>query len=76
LDAVWIEREQAGWRLRDQDGNLLALPPRYGQGWQLLALSAGGPLPLFGEWNGFSFSPLSVHWQGQWRDLHRWRGMV
>jgi hypothetical protein len=76
LRAVRVERAQASWRVRDHAGNVLPLPPRFSQGWQLLALSTDKPLSLFGEWNGFAFTPLSVHLQGQWHDLHRWRGLV
>jgi hypothetical protein len=76
LHAVRVERAQASWRVRDHAGNVLPLPPRFNQGWQLLAFSTDKPLSLFGEWNDFAFTPLSVHWQGQWHDLHRWRGLV
>jgi hypothetical protein len=76
LRAVRVERVQAGWRVCDRAGSVLPLPPRFNQGWQLLALSTDKPLLLFGEWNGFTFTPLSVHWQGQWHDMHRWRGVV
>jgi hypothetical protein len=75
LQGVQIEREQERWWLRDAQGHGLALPPRFNQGWQLLALATAAPLTLFGEWNGAYLLPLAVYWQGEWRDLHRWRGI-
>jgi hypothetical protein len=34
-------------------------------GWRLLALSAGHPIGLFGEWDGAAFKPLSVTAEGR-----------
>lgn len=76
LPAVRVERQQTGWRLRDEAGSVLPLPPRFNLGWQLLSLSAGEPLSLFGDWNGVYLTPISLCWQGQWLDLHRWRAVV
>lgn len=68
----WIERfpfmlhqvvpERAGerWLIRDRANHAVWLAPGFGQGWRLLALSAGRPLALFGEWNGLALLPLSV----------------
>lgn len=51
----WLARDEAGreapLRLPDEDG------------WQLLALSGGRPLNLFGEWHGEFLRPLSA-WIG------------
>lgn len=48
------------WFVRDLAGHQLPLIPRFERGWQLLALSGGHPLSLFGEWNGEYLLPLSV----------------
>jgi hypothetical protein len=40
-------------------------------GWQLLALSGGQPVDVFGEWDGFSLVPLSVLVEGELIQL-RW----
>lgn len=70
----WLERfpllltdvtphlEAQGWLLQDRNGAVLPLSSRMesNQGWQLLALSGGQPLTLFGEWNGTSLSVFSV----------------
>lgn len=62
------------WQLRDWGGRALALPPRFAHGWRLLALTAGRPLSLFGEWDGAVFTPLSVYLDG-WQALAGWRGI-
>jgi hypothetical protein len=46
--------------LRDADGHALPVAPRFARGWQLLALSGGDPIDLFGEWDGTAFLPLSA----------------
>lgn len=53
------------WFVRDLAGHHLPLIPRFERGWQLLALSGGHPLSLFGEWNGDYLLPLSVEVSGQ-----------
>jgi hypothetical protein len=62
LQAVVPIREGDRYRVRDTQGAVLPLvanlDPR--QGWQLLALSGGHPLALFGEWDGTELLPLSV----------------
>lgn len=79
LSGVWVEPVAGAWRLRDRGGRLLPLPPRFGYGWQLLALAAGRPLALFGEWDGTTFTPLSVNLavpDGEWRDLAGWKAQT
>ncbi len=46
------------WYVRDQIG--VGLPLDFAEPWRLLAMSGGGKLDLFGEWNGSSFAPLSI----------------
>ncbi|MBD2256894.1 SWIM zinc finger family protein [Pseudanabaena sp. FACHB-2040] len=62
LQAVVPLRDGERWLLRDAQGLVLPLLSRLKpqQGWQLLALSGGHPLTLFGEWNGTELLPLSV----------------
>lgn len=48
------------WWLRDAVGNLLPLHPHFKQQWELLALSGGDQLSLFGEWDGDYLWPLSA----------------
>ncbi len=75
LSGVFAEPAPAGWRLRDRGGRLLPLPPRFGYGWQLLALAGDRPLTLFGEYDGAILTPLSVRHDGQWRDLATWKAL-
>ncbi|MCP5157970.1 MAG: SWIM zinc finger family protein [Gammaproteobacteria bacterium] len=52
--------EARGWWLRDSATNRLPINPGFGAGWQLLALSGGAPLTVFGEWSGQQFWPLGA----------------
>ncbi|HEY9710879.1 MAG TPA: hypothetical protein V6D48_21915, partial [Oculatellaceae cyanobacterium] len=60
LQAIIPLRHHDGWTVRDSAGYLLPITPRFEQGWQLLALSGGHPINVFGEWNGKDFLPLSA----------------
>ena len=48
------------WRLRDPDGTSVALTGLAQDPWLLLALSAGEPVAVFGEWEHSGFRPLHV----------------
>lgn len=62
LQAVVPLREGDRWLLQDAQGAVLPLSRRLElrQCWQLLALSGGYPLALFGEWDGTHLMPLNV----------------
>lgn len=47
-------------QLGDRHGQTLPLSPQFERRWQLLALSGGHPLSLFGEWNGEALLPLAA----------------
>lgn len=53
-------KQNDNWFVRDENKRLLPLKSRFKNNWQLLALSGGYPLDIFGEWDGESFLPLSV----------------
>jgi hypothetical protein len=53
-------RESVAWHVRDGAGEQLPLHARFNEGWTLLALSGGGPIGLFGEWDGEQLRPLGV----------------
>ncbi|MCU0493914.1 MAG: SWIM zinc finger family protein [Chloroflexaceae bacterium] len=57
-------RQGDGWLLRDHNGAALPLAADFGKTWELLALSGGHPLDVFGEWNGRTFLPLSLWAEG------------
>ncbi|MBD2101898.1 SWIM zinc finger domain-containing protein [Leptolyngbya sp. FACHB-261] len=65
LNQVIPLRQAETWAVRDETGHLLPLAPNFVQGWQLLALSGGQPLSLFGEWNGETLLPLSAWAEGR-----------
>ena len=60
LSAVVPARRREGWAVADRDRRLLPLRPAFAGGWELLALSGGGPVGVFGEWDGESLLPLSA----------------
>lgn len=53
------------WFLRDAEGRALPLHTRFAHGWELLALSGGRPLTVFGEWDGRFLWPLSLLAEGR-----------
>ncbi len=53
-------KQNDSWFVRDEDKRLLTLKSRFKNNWQLLALSGGYPIDIFGEWDGEYFLPLSV----------------
>jgi hypothetical protein len=52
-----------GWWLSDADGQRVPLSGPHG--WQLLALSGGAPIDVFGEWDGFGLWPLATSGQAR-----------
>lgn len=48
------------WRIRDPVGHSLPLSHRFRDRFRLLAVSGGASVPLFGEWDGESLTPLTV----------------
>jgi hypothetical protein len=57
------------WYLRDGDGGLARIRPRFAQRWQMIALAGGHPMFVFGEWDGASILPLSVVADGRFVQL-------
>jgi len=52
------------WLLRDEQNQAIPLEPRFARSWELLAVSGGQPVSVFGLWDGFYFSPWTV-WAGE-----------
>lgn len=57
------------WAVQDLAGRQLPLAARFSRGWELLALSGGRPLDLFGEWDGERLLPLSAGLPCAWYPL-------
>ncbi|WP_432982499.1 SWIM zinc finger family protein [Dactylosporangium sp. CA-233914] len=64
LDAVVPVRDGAGWALADAGGNGLPLDPAAGEPWRLIAVTAGRPATVTGEWSAAGLRPLGV-WADQ-----------
>ncbi|HKX33491.1 MAG TPA: SWIM zinc finger family protein [Blastocatellia bacterium] len=65
LKAVVPVRGGEQWLIRDAEGSLLRLSPRFAHHWSLLALSGGREIELFGEWDGDYLRPLSLMAEGR-----------
>jgi hypothetical protein len=65
LQEVIPVQTQANWMLQDSHGFALPLPTSYPAAWELFALGGGGPLTIFGTWDGFTFTPLSAWHTGR-----------
>ena len=58
LQGVIPSFDEGVWRLQDEHHALVMHP--FGQdGWKLIALSAGRPLWVFGEWSGANLVPFA-----------------
>ena len=55
-----LRRADGVWLLQDAAGGMLPIAPRFGHVWELLAVGGGGPVDIFGEWDGDCLDPLSV----------------
>ena len=71
-----VKRHNDHWFVSDQQGASLPMPDTLQYGWHLLALQQQQPLTLFGEWNGRYLTPLAIHHDNQWLDLHILRGVA
>jgi len=60
IDAGGVEH----WQLVDAHGCVLDCPPNVPCGWDLLAVSGGEPITVFGEWDSHEFVPMGA-WYGQ-----------
>lgn len=69
LQTVVPVRRGERWFARDSDARLLSLKSDATSGWNLLALSGGYPITIFGEWNGHSLLPISAWADGRYVEL-------
>ena len=65
LDAVVPYHANNRWAVRDADNRMLPLTPRFDRAWELLAISGGQPVSLFGEWDGDHLLPLTIWAEGR-----------
>ncbi|MEO0985476.1 MAG: SWIM zinc finger family protein [Cyanobacteria bacterium J06639_14] len=69
LHQVVPRHQDDAWWLQDAGGQVLPLAPRFEQGWEILAVSGGQPLTVFGEWDGATLLPLSFWTETQFMTL-------
>jgi hypothetical protein len=55
--------------LQDATGRRIGLVAGFRHGWNLLALARGEPLAVFGEWDGATLDPMTVHCRERWFTL-------
>ncbi|MEU7865700.1 SWIM zinc finger family protein [Dactylosporangium sp. NPDC049140] len=60
LDGVSPVRDGGGWALVDAGGDGLPLDPAAGEPWRLVAVTAGRPATVTGEWSAGGLRPLGV----------------
>ncbi|MEM7554430.1 MAG: SWIM zinc finger family protein [Cyanobacteria bacterium P01_A01_bin.84] len=48
------------WLIQDIENHQLPIKLKFAKCWNLLALSSGHPIDIFGEWDGEYFLPLSI----------------
>ncbi len=60
LRSVVPARRAEAWALFCEDGSALPISSRFRSSWELLALSGGRSLGVFGEWDGYEVLPLSA----------------
>lgn len=64
LENATPARVNEGWILMDSQGLCVLMPASHPSAWELFALGGGGPLTIFGTWNGFRFTPLAA-WEAE-----------
>lgn len=57
-------RTKPEWLLYDSQGKALPIAKQFRANWELLSLSGGGPLTIFGVWDGTSILPMAG-WEGE-----------
>jgi hypothetical protein len=69
LSSVTPLQQNGQWLVVDSEGKALTLSPRFEKGWELMAMSGGRSLKIFGEWNGEHLYPLNLWVAGKFIQL-------
>jgi len=69
LSNVTMSHRSGRWFISDPSGKSLPLDERFTQLWQMIAISGGMPIEVFGEWDGQSLLPLSTVADGRFIEL-------
>ncbi|MEM7375539.1 MAG: hypothetical protein AAF587_43500 [Bacteroidota bacterium] len=62
-------QHQDQWGLIDQHHQWVPFRNSFSKRWELISLSGGNPLTLFGEWSGKAFLPLGIVYNNRWIGL-------
>jgi hypothetical protein len=65
LSNVIPVKNEANWFIKDQENKAILINQKFSQNWQLLAISGGHPLAIFGEWKKDNLLPLAVCCHGK-----------
>lgn len=76
LQSTVAVRHGNSWALMDASRRMMPLPAKYPHLWHLVALTRLGNAPVFGEWDGETFNPLSVWAGGRWIELRTLQGIA
>lgn len=60
IDGARLRMDSTDCHLIDQCGRRVAIDPEFEGLWKYLAVSAENFIPVFGEWTGFHFTPISL----------------
>jgi hypothetical protein len=69
LSSVVPVHENGRWALLDSVGDEAPISARFARGWELMAISGGRAIGVFGEWDGEGLLPMSVAAQGEFVPL-------
>lgn len=64
VDEARLMQVKDAWFVLDHSDQVLPVAQNFDQSWQWLAISGGQSVPVFGEWDGRNFLPLSLWWEG------------
>jgi hypothetical protein len=69
LDEVIPVKIEQNWLLCDRQNRALPLAEGFSSPWELLAVSGGYPLTIFGLWDGFALTPACTWQEGRFLSL-------
>ncbi|KAF0247414.1 MAG: SWIM zinc finger-containing protein, partial [bacterium] len=70
LENIRVLFSEKGWQLIDKEGYILTLGESQSTNyWQLLALSGGHPIKIFGEWYLDQVWPLTIYVDNQFYSI-------
>jgi hypothetical protein len=65
LGPVTLSVSDAQTQFVDASGRRVTAARTFRHGWLFDSLAGGGPVRIFGQWDGFAFDPISVEHEGR-----------